>query len=63
MQKPISIDEIRQRKRPREKKDRCGKEDAPLASPFSYIILLDENDQAAANPPAEGISKNRHSKD
>jgi len=63
MPKPISIEEIRQRKNSQDTKDRCGKDNAPPASPFSYIILLDEDDQAAANPPAKGISMHRHSKD
>jgi hypothetical protein len=63
MAKPISINKIRQRKKSQDAKDRCGKDYASPASPFSYIILLDEDDQAAANPPAKGISKHRHSKD
>jgi hypothetical protein len=63
MPKTISIDKIRHRKRSPEKNDRSGKDGAPPGSPFSYIILLDENDPTAANPPVKGIARHRQTKD
>jgi hypothetical protein len=59
MAKTISINEIRQRKSDPEATDRSGKNGTPLSSPFSYIILLDENDPTSVPPLAETISKHR----
>jgi hypothetical protein len=63
MAKTISIDEIRQRKSRPETTDRSGKNGAPLSSPFSYIILLDENDPTSPPAPDKDISKHRHTND
>ena len=50
MAKTISIDEIRRRKGLLETTDGAPKSDAPVSSPFSYIILLEEEDSAPALP-------------
>jgi hypothetical protein len=53
MAKTISIDEIRQRKNSPETTDRSGKNGAPLSSPFSYVIVLEEKDQPSEPPRAK----------
>jgi hypothetical protein len=63
MTKTISIDEIRQRKSEAETTDRSEENKAPLSSPFSYIILLDENDPTPSGSPAKNSSKHRYSSD
>jgi hypothetical protein len=62
MAKTISIDDIRRRKKLPSKKPSAFDDGGPFASPSSYIILLDENDQPPTHPPVKERSTHRHTK-
>jgi hypothetical protein len=58
--KTISINEARQRRKGLDKPAQAVNTGSPLPSPFSYIILLDENDQSAeTSPTTDNRKKNR----
>jgi hypothetical protein len=53
MPKTISFQEVRQRKKSPDEQEGTPKAGRPLSSPFSFVILLDENDRSAASSPAK----------
>jgi hypothetical protein len=60
MPKTISIEAVRQRKKSPDIQEGTEKAGNPLSSPFSYVILLDENERSSASSPAKNKVSRKH---
>jgi hypothetical protein len=63
MPNTISFEEVRQRKNSPDKQKGTQNAGSPLSSPFSYVILLDGNDQSAASSPVKDKASRNHTGD
>jgi hypothetical protein len=63
MPNTISLKAIRQRKNSPDEQEGNQKAGSPLSSPFSYVILLDENDRSTASSPATNKASRNHTGD